>query len=191
MTTPKRRVQRKPPAKRKVMRPAKAGRVTSAVAKAAVRKVAAKRKAPVKRKPLARKSRAKPGAKKGRPTKYKPEYCQVALEMGRKGDTWTAIAAEIGVVRETMYDWMDVQPAFSDALKRSRQMAQQWWEKTLKGQARGKYDGGSATAAIFAMKNQFPDDYRDRKEHKVDATQLVELNFLGFDGTPIDFGDDD
>jgi transposase len=165
MTTPKKRVQRKPPEK----------------------KAPVKRKAPVRRRKAAQR---KVPAKRGRPTKYKPEYCQVALEMGRKGDTWTAIAAEIGVVRETMYDWMDVQPAFSDALKRSRQMAQQWWEKTLKGQSRGKYDGGSATAAIFAMKNQFPDDYRDRREHQVDTTQTIELNFLGFDGTPIDFGDD-
>jgi hypothetical protein len=110
--------------------------------------------------------------------------------MGQEGKTWTAIAATIGVARETLYDWMDKKPDFSDAMKQSRHMAQLWWEDTLQGQSRGAFEGGNATAAIFAMKNQFPDDYRDRREHQVDTTQTIELNFLGFDGTPIDFGDD-
>lgn len=167
--TPKKRVQRKAPAKTAAAPPPK-------------RKPAAKRKAP-----------EKPAVKRkvGRPTKYKPEYCDLAIAQGKKGRTWTAIASRIGVLRETLYNWMDVHPEFLNAMKESRHHAMKWWEQTLEGQARGKYPGGSASAAIFAMKNQFPDDYKDRREHKVEAEQLVELNFMGFDGTPIDFGDDD
>lgn len=117
----------------------------------------------------------------GRPSKYDPTYCEVAIRMGERGKTWTAIAAELGVVRDTLYNWMDEHDEFFDAMKASRHAAQQWWEDTLQMQARGELESGaSATAAIFAMKNQFPDDYRDRREHKVEAN-VVELDFLGYE----------
>lgn len=66
---------------------------------------------------------------------------------------------------------------------RARGHAQEWWETTGQGQSRGKYDGGSAASLTFMMKNQFPDDYRDRREidHSGEL-KIVELNFEGFDG---------
>jgi hypothetical protein len=73
---------------------------------------------------------------------------------------------------------MKVHPEFSDTMKMARCLAQEWWEDTLAGQARGRYEGGSATAAIFAMKNQFPDDYRDRREHYVEVTDTVEIEYI-------------
>jgi hypothetical protein len=165
MTTPKRRVQRKPPAK----------------------KAPAKRKAPVRRKAAPRKKKY---ARPGQPTKYRQEYCERVVELSRDGKTLTALAVELGVMRSTLYNWQDKHSEFMDACTRARDAARAWWEQTMSDQSTGRNNGNSG-ALLFAMKNQFPDDYRDRKEHKVDATQTVELNFLGFDGTPIDFGDDD
>ncbi|MGL4566031.1 MAG: hypothetical protein ACRCVD_12110 [Halioglobus sp.] len=129
-----------------------------------------------------RKTRAKPKAepKPGRPTKYKPKYCELAIELGQQGKSYAAIANAIGVVRETLYDWMEQHPPFSDAMKRSRMAALEWWEATGQGQARGTIEG-NATAMIFMMKNQFPDDYRDRREIKHDGElKIVEMDFTGF-----------
>lgn len=117
----------------------------------------------------------------GRPPKYCKTYCKRAIEMGKDGKTWTAIAATLDVTRDTLYRWMDVYPEFSDAMKKSREHAAQWWEDTLQDQARGKIEGGSTTAAIFAMKNQFPDDYKDRKDLKVDTHNTFDINFMGYD----------
>lgn len=127
-------------------------------------------------------AKAKPRTR-GRPTKYDPAYCAKAIELGKRGKTWTAIAAALGIARETLYAWSDTYPDFSDALKLARVHAQVWWEDTMQGQARGKYEGSNATAMIFAVKNQFPDDYRDRREidHSGEL-KIVELNFEGFDG---------
>ena len=134
--------------------------------------------------------RKKKYARPGQPTKYKPEYCESVVELSREGATLTALAVELGVSRDTLYEWQKVHPQFSDACTRARDVARKWWEQVMADQSTGRNNGNSG-ALLFAMKNQFPDDYRDRREHKVEAEQLVELNFLGFDGTPIDFGDDD
>ena len=117
----------------------------------------------------------------GRPTTYDPLYCDKVVDMGKEGLSWTAIASELGHARSTLYLWMDNHEEFSVAMKRARELAMGWWEKVLMGQATGKFDGKSATAAIFAMKNQFPDDYRDRKEHKIDAeVGVFEIDFQGY-----------
>lgn len=126
----------------------------------------------------------------GRPSTYKPEYCQVAIELGKEGKTITAIANKIGVSRETLYSWMDYNPDFSDAIKLARQHAQEWWEETGQGQSRGRFEGSNATAMIFMMKNQFPDDYRDRREidHSGEL-KIVELDFTGYDDSDDDADD--
>jgi len=166
MTTPKKRVQRKPPAKKAPI---------------------AKRKAPVKRKAAPRKKKY---ARPGQPTKYRPEYCERVVELAANGSTLTSLAVELGVMRSTLYLWQETHAEFADACTRAREVALHWWEQTARNQTAGINNGNSGTL-IFAMKNQFPDDYRDRREHQVDAKQTVELNFLGYDGQPIDFGDDD
>lgn len=132
----------------------------------------------------ARKKRYKVSPKRapitrGRPTKYRVEMCDKVITLGEEGTTWTGIAVELKITRDTLYAWKDKHEEFSYALSRARISAQMWWEKRLRGQAT---DGvGSATAAIFAMKNQFPDDYKDRKEHRVEFPGFFEIDFQGYE----------
>ena len=118
---------------------------------------------------------------RGRPTKYDTAMCDTVRELGKQGLTHTAIAATLDVSRETLYRWRDEYEDFSDALKAARSAAQHKWERILMGQANGSING-NATAAIFAMKNQFPDDYRDRREMDVKAeVGVFEIDFTGYD----------
>lgn len=121
-------------------------------------------------------------ARVGRPTAFRDSFHDDVIDYARGGLSYAAIAVKLGVSRDSLYEWMRNDPDFSDTMKRAREIAMAWWEETLKGQATGTVDGGSATAAIFAMKNQFPDDYRDRKELKVDAeVGVFEIDFQGYD----------
>jgi hypothetical protein len=108
--------------------------------------------------------------------------CDKVIKLGKQGKSITAMANACGVARETMYAWMDLYPDFSDAIKLARQHAMEWWETTGQGQSRGKYEGSNATSMIFMMKNQFPEDYRDRREidHSGEL-RLVEIDFSGFE----------
>ena len=50
----------------------------------------------------------------GRPTKYKPEFCEIAIECGKQGMGKAEIASKLGVVRETLWDWGNKKPEFSN-----------------------------------------------------------------------------
>jgi hypothetical protein len=98
----------------------------------------------------------------GRPSSYKPEYCEKVIELAKTGGSWAEIAAEFMVDRATLYDWADKHPDFSTALKIAKVLEQAWWEKEGK---RGMQDN-RINAAVWtkSMQARFRDDYTERRE---------------------------
>jgi len=101
----------------------------------------------------------------GRPTKYKPEYCQQAIDYMADGYSVTAFAGHIQVARSTVFKWAEDNPEFSDALKTAQAMAAMWWEDTLRNVA--KTGDGNASAAIFGVKNRSNEDWKDKQGHEL------------------------
>ena len=64
----------------------------------------------------------------GRPTAYDPAYCDDVIEYGRAGKSLTWIATELGVVKQTIHNWMAEHPEFLDAMTRAKELSQRWWE---------------------------------------------------------------
>lgn len=120
------------------------------------------------------KGAAKPRRGRGRPSTYRPEYCELVVELGSKGKSRTQIAAHIGVLRETLTDWGTANRDFAVALKVAKEREQAWWEEMGQmGLSMGK--SFNATAFIFQMKNRFRADYTDvhRLEHSGDEAFLA------------------
>ncbi|MGV0817839.1 hypothetical protein [Martelella sp. AMO21009] len=107
----------------------------------------------------------------GRPSKYDPAFCERVVELGAEGASLTEMAADIGVVRDTIYSWADTHAEFFDALKRASELSQSYWERLGREGTTGKISGFNALSYIFQMKNRFPRDWRDRKE--------IENNHIG------------
>lgn len=99
----------------------------------------------------------------GRPSSYKPEYCNRVIALGSRGKSKAQIAAALGVVRVTLDNWANSNPEFLNALNIARELALAWWED--QGQSGLTADKFNATAFIFQMKNRFRADYNDRTEH--------------------------
>lgn len=109
----------------------------------------------------------------GRPSMYRPEYCELAIEIGKRGGGPNDIACEIGVLRENLYEWAKVHPDFFTALKQAKQHEQKWWEnKGIEGLGADKFN---AMVWKVSMQARFRDDYTERK-----VTELT-----GKDGAPI------
>ena len=106
----------------------------------------------------------------GRPTDYKPEYCQKLIEHGREGLSFDTFSAVVGVTRQTLYNWLKVHPEFERAKKEYEDVCKLWWEKAGNAMAVGKLQG-NATTWIFNMKNRF--GWRDKVE--VDNGGKVEV----------------
>jgi hypothetical protein len=95
----------------------------------------------------------------GRPSEYKPEYCDIVRERMAEGLSLTACAHFMGVSREAIYSWMTAHREFADAVSRARPSRQAWLELKLLHSRRG----GEVAAAVFALKNAAPEDWRDMK----------------------------
>lgn len=98
----------------------------------------------------------------GRPTTYKPEYCQAVIEHMSDGASLTSFAASIDCSRSTIGEWMNANPEFSAAVKIGKSKCAQWWEKVSRANA--VEGGGNATLCIFGLKNMAPDEWREKQE---------------------------
>ncbi len=103
---------------------------------------------------------------RGRPTDYKPEYCQMLIDHMAEGFSFESFAAVIKVTRSTLYEWVSAQPDFSDAKQRGFEASRLTWEQI--GRDIAKKGEGNATAFIFNMKNRFREDWNDKQtiEHQ-------------------------
>lgn len=104
--------------------------------------------------------------KPGRPTKYRPEMCQQVIDYMKEGKSLTQVSVLLGISKETLYQWKDTYPDFSDAIKVGIDAAQAWWEEFGQQKIGEGSNAMNATAYIFTMKNRFK-DYSDtiKTEH--------------------------
>src|SRR5882672_4642618 len=57
----------------------------------------------------------------GKPTKYKPEYCDEIIDSGIRGLTFKEFASQIDVHTDTLLEWRNVHKEFKSAYNRAKQ----------------------------------------------------------------------
>jgi hypothetical protein len=107
--------------------------------------------------------------KVGRPSLYRPEYCEAVIELGKEGRSIAGMAAHFDVGRNTIDEWAAVHPEFSEALTRAKVHAQSWWEQ--QGVSGMREKTFNARVWEISVRSRFRDDYTERKE--VDANVQV------------------
>src|SRR6266850_1123420 len=91
----------------------------------------------------------------GRPTLYRPEYCQMVIDKMAQGFSLTAFAGTIGVSKNAVYEWIRAHADFGDAVSRARPARTLWLETKL---MRSR-EGAEAAATIFALRNADPEEW--------------------------------
>lgn len=123
-------------------------------------------------------------AKDGRPSKYKPEYCQLLIDHMSKGLSFETFGAVINVNRDTIFEWVKVHKDFSDAKIEAIAKCQLFWENLgvehILNVTKSQSEGGvtksgskslNASVWIFNMKNRFK--WRDKQ---VDENDTINVN---------------
>lgn len=100
----------------------------------------------------------------GRPTKYKPAFCDRVIELASEGASKAEIALDLNICYATFDNWQNYNPEFLEAVKKAERLSQGWWEKKGREATFGGIDGFNATSFIFNMKNRFKADWRDKQE---------------------------
>lgn len=101
----------------------------------------------------------------GRPSKYKPEYCERILELGREGKSIAQMAAAFDVDKASIFDWAAAHEEFSTALARAKTYAQTWWEDKAQ-QNLGSRDF-NAQLWLKSVASRFRDDYTEKQVTEV------------------------
>ncbi len=134
------------------------------------------------------------GKKIGRPTKYKPEFCDKEYLVCCKGGTNQDLADTFNVNMTTVRDWRAKYEEFSTAIKEGKRIADQNVERSLYQRAMGyshedvhisnfqgvititpliKHYPPDPTSMIFWLKNRKPDKWRDKQEHILEAGESL------------------
>ena len=104
---------------------------------------------------------------RGRPTVYRPEFCERVIEMGKNGYSIASMASELDVDKATILRWRDEHEEFRTALSKALVHAQHWWERTG---VLGMLEGGKGFNALVwkvSMQARFREDYTERKVQEV------------------------
>lgn len=106
----------------------------------------------------------------GRPTKYKPEFCDTVVELGALGKSKAQMAAAMGCSRMSIDEWCKEHKEFSDAIARARDLAMAWWEDQGQLGMWQSPEGERLNPQLWSrsMSARFPDDYREN--NKVELT---------------------
>lgn len=91
----------------------------------------------------------------GRPTKYKPEYCEMLIQHMSQGLSFESFGGTIDVCNDTLYEWKKRHKAFSEASKKGWQKSLAFWERLGVAGAAGKIKNFNAAVFCFTMKNKF------------------------------------
>jgi len=70
--------------------------------------------------------------KRGRPTKYKKEYCKDIIAFMSEGATIVEWCVHVGHPKATIESWMKDHADFSCAVQEAKQVAEAWWHKNIR-----------------------------------------------------------
>lgn len=106
----------------------------------------------------------KPAAKPtlGRPSKYDPTKLPAIISLMSEGASLVEVAVMLGISRETLYQWVDTYPDFSDTIKKGKELCNAWWEGEARKALMLRDKDFNATLWYMNMKNRF--GWSDKQE---------------------------
>jgi len=110
----------------------------------------------------------------GRPTIYDPEkMLPKVLSLFREGASIKEVSAELGINRDTFYEWARKHTAFSDTIKRGEELSEAWWLSVGRKGVIGEVKI-NPTLWYMNMKNRFgwSDKHEEKSDSSIDMTNL-------------------
>ena len=113
---------------------------------------------------------------RGRPTEYRPEYCEVVERLGELGKSKTQIASVLDVNTKTIDEWALKWPEFAESIARARELAMTWWEDVGQAGLTDKFFNAQLWSRSMAAR--FPDQYREAKDLKLTVESDVSQRLI-------------
>lgn len=108
---------------------------------------------------------------------FKPEMCDQLIELGKVGASQKMMFASVGISSSAAQTFKKNHPEFAEALDMAITHSQAYWETQLLANVENK--AFNSRVAEIALRGQFPSDYRDDKNSKLEVKADVVLDFSG------------
>lgn len=117
-------------------------------------------------------------ARIGRPSLYKRKYCKIAHDFLSKGYSKEALAGELGISRQCLYEWLAKYDDFGDTVRIAEAKAQFVWEDLGLRAAQGQVKQFNTSVWMFVMKNRF--GWRDKHDLTTDNDPVMNIQVVSY-----------
>ena len=134
--------------------------------------------------------------KVGRPTDYKPEYCQMLIEHMSEGYSFESFGGVIEVSERVLYDWEKAHKDFLHSKEIGTQKSMIWWERVgrkgmineipffndriwrlnMINRFRSKWTDGTKNENNNNVKKEIVVRYANNRDNATDSTQDTETD---------------
>lgn len=115
---------------------------------------------------------AKPPANK---KEFTPQMADIVIELGKQGASQKAMYAAIGISKATAAKWKKEDPHFAEVMDMATVYGQAFWENMMLANIDNK--GFNSRVAEICLRGQYPDDYKDSRDIKLDAKVETKIDF--------------
>lgn len=112
------------------------------------------------------------------PSAYKPEYCELVVELLSEGGSLAVFRAHVGIPKSTMHYWRKNHPEFEHACQLALDASQLWWETIAKSAVTGAGAPKGASPIILAglYNRSMHDEWSNKQEVEQKVTQETPLD---------------
>jgi hypothetical protein len=107
--------------------------------------------------------------------KFTPEHAKLVLELGQQGASQKAMYAAMGISKATAARLKKDDPFFAETMDLATVHGQAFWENMMLANIDNK--GFNSRIAEISLRGQYPDDYKESRETKVDAKVELKIDF--------------
>ena len=109
--------------------------------------------------------------------KFTPAHAELVIELGKQGASQKTMYAQLGISKATAARLKKEDPAFAEAMDMATVHGQAYWETQILANVENK--AFNSRLAEIALRGQYPDDYRETRDQKVDLKAEVSIDFAG------------
>ena len=107
--------------------------------------------------------------------KFNEDHAKIVLDLGQQGASQKAMYAAIGISKDTAARLKKDDPMFAETISMATTSAQAFWENMMLANIDNKTF--NSRIAEIALRGQFPEDYRETRDIKLDAKVETKIDF--------------
>ena len=107
--------------------------------------------------------------------KFNEDLAKVILELGQQGASQKAMYAAINISKDTAAKLKKEDPLFAETMSLATTYGQAFWENMMLANIDNKTF--NSRVAEISLRGQYPDDYRETRDIKLDAKVETKIDF--------------